>query len=73
MRQAGILFFIHILFAFFLFLFHTISDEFRIKLQEYIKVLEDIKLNCCISNYFIYDQTNRISKLIYDKYFENYE
>ena len=36
--------------------------------EEYIKVLEDIKLNCCISNYFIYDQTNRISKLIYDKY-----
>ena len=30
--------------------------------------MSNIKLNCCISNYFIYDQTNRISKLIYDKY-----
>ena len=36
--------------------------------DEYINLLKDIKDNCFIKQDFIYDQTNRIAKLIKDKY-----
>ena len=41
--------------------------------EEYIKLLEDIRNNCCYSEPFIYPQTNRINKYIYDKYKDNPE
>ena len=39
----------------------TIRDEF-------IKVLEDIKDKCCIENYFVYPQANRIANWIKENY-----
>lgn len=36
--------------------------------EEYKSILIDIKNNCFTTNYFIYDQTNRITKYIKDKY-----
>ena len=58
--------------------FNDKYDQFRVKdiigefansvKDEYTKVLIDIRDKCCISNLFIYDQSNRISKLIKDKY-----
>lgn len=58
--------------------FNDKYDQFRVKdvvgefvssvKDEYIKVLIDIRNKCCIPNLFIYNQSNRISKLIKDKY-----
>ena len=58
--------------------FNDIYDQFRVKdaigefvnkvKDEYIKILIDIRDKCFIPNLFIYDQSNRISKLIKDKY-----
>lgn len=36
--------------------------------EEYRKILEDIKNNCTLEKEFIYDQTNKVTKYIYDKY-----
>lgn len=36
--------------------------------DEYINILKDIKKNCFIEKTFIYDQSNRIAKLISEKY-----
>lgn len=36
--------------------------------KEYIKVLNEIKDNCFEKEYFIYEQSNRISKMVYEKY-----
>lgn len=36
--------------------------------NEYIKILQDIANNCFEKEYFIYEQTNRITKLISEKY-----
>lgn len=36
--------------------------------EEYKKLLIDIKNNCFKNEYFIYDQSNRITKYIYNKY-----
>jgi predicted DNA-binding protein (MmcQ/YjbR family) len=36
--------------------------------EEYISILEDIKTNCFITNYFVSNQANRITKHIQDKY-----
>ena len=36
--------------------------------EEYIDILKDILVKCFESNYFIYNQTNRITKKIKDKY-----
>ena len=58
--------------------FNDIYDQFRVKdvigefvnnvKEEYIKILKDIRDKCFIPNLFIYDQSNRISKLIKNKY-----
>lgn len=58
--------------------FNDIYDQFRVKdvigefvnnvKEEYIKILIDIRDKCFIPNLFIYDQSNRISKLIKNKY-----
>ena len=58
--------------------FNDIYDQFRVKdvigefvnnvKDEYIKILKDIRDKCFIPNLFIYDQSNRISKLIKNKY-----
>ena len=58
--------------------FNDIYDSFRVEniigefvnnvREDYIKILMDIRNKCCISNSFIYDQSNRITKNIYDKY-----
>lgn len=46
-----------------------INGEFSGKVrEEYEKLLIDIRDKCFIKKYFIYDQTNRISNLIFDKY-----
>jgi predicted DNA-binding protein (MmcQ/YjbR family) len=45
------------------------SGEFVNKVkEEYIKILEDIRDKCFNSKYFIYDQTNRITNYIINKY-----
>lgn len=50
----------------------TYTGEFVNKIRnEYISLLKDIKAKCTIKNDFIYNQTNRISKLIYDEYHDN--
>ncbi len=36
--------------------------------EEYIKILNEIKDNCFEKEYFIYEQSNRITKMIYEKY-----
>ena len=36
--------------------------------NEYIKILQDIKDNCFKDKYFVFDQSNRIAKLIKEKY-----
>ena len=36
--------------------------------NEFISILKDIKNNCCLDNFFIYSQTNRISNMIKDEY-----
>lgn len=36
--------------------------------EEYIKILNEIKDNCFEKEYFIYEQSNRIAKKIYEKY-----
>ena len=36
--------------------------------EEYKNILLDIRNNCFETNYFIYEQTNRLSKLINEKY-----
>ena len=58
--------------------FNDIYDQFRVKdaigefvnkvKDEYTIILKDIRDKCCIPNLFIYDQSNRISKIIKDKY-----
>ena len=58
--------------------FNDIYDQFRVKdvigefvnnvKEDYIKILIDIRDKCFIPNLFIYDQSNRISKLIKNKY-----
>ena len=58
--------------------FNDLYDQFRVKdvigefvnnvKEEYIKILIDIRDKCFIPNLFIYDQSNRISKLIKSKY-----
>ena len=58
--------------------FNDIYDQFRVKdvigefvnnvKEEYIKILIDIRDKCFIPNLFIYYQSNRISKLIKNKY-----
>ncbi|MBQ6494722.1 MAG: MmcQ/YjbR family DNA-binding protein [Bacilli bacterium] len=43
--------------------------EFASKIkEEYTELLIDIKNNCFIEDYFIYNQSNRITKYIIDKY-----
>jgi len=41
--------------------------------DSYTEVLEDIKNNCCEVQYYLFDQTNRISLLIKEKYGDNPE
>ena len=41
--------------------------------EEFIKILENIKNKCFIKNDFIYEQTNRIVKIIKEKYGDDYE
>ena len=41
--------------------------------EEFIKILEEIRNNCCRSKYYIGDQANRISNLIKKKYDDNPE
>ena len=58
--------------------FNDIYDQFRVKdaigefvnnvKEEYMKILVDIRDKCCIPNLFIYNQSNRICKLIKEKY-----
>ena len=35
---------------------------------EYVQILENIKSRCCVANYFIYPQANRLAQAIYQKY-----
>lgn len=35
---------------------------------EYKKILQNIKQYCCVENYFIFPQTNRIAHAVYQKY-----
>lgn len=45
------------------------QGEFVNKIRnEYINLLNDIKSKCCINKYYIYDQANRISNYIKEKY-----
>ena len=47
----------------------NIKGEFVNKVRnEYKKLLEDIKNKCTISNYFISNQANRITKILIEKY-----
>ena len=58
--------------------FNDKYDQFRVKdvigefvnnvKEEYIKILKDIRDKCFIPNLFIYNQSNRISKFIKEKY-----
>ena len=41
--------------------------------EEYKEILNDIKNNCTITDYFIYPQSNRITNYIKDKYNDNPE
>ena len=44
-------------------------DSFALKIKnEYLKILKDIKDNCCIIKLFSYEQTNRIVNYIYETY-----
>lgn len=43
----------------------TYSNEVK---NELLVILNEIKNNCFITNYFVYPQTNRIVELIYNKY-----
>jgi len=36
--------------------------------SEYKKILADIRAHCCLVNYFVYPQANRLAQFIYDKY-----
>lgn len=36
--------------------------------EEYVKVLTEIRENCFLENYFIFPQTNRISKVMIERY-----
>ena len=36
--------------------------------SNYVSILEDIKEKCFDSKYFVFDQTNRITNYIFDKY-----
>lgn len=39
--------------------------------EAYVEILSDIKKFCCVQNYFISEQTNRIAGLIKEKYGDN--
>ena len=41
--------------------------------DEYINILNEIKDKCCISNYYIFSQSNRVTKYIMSKYKDNPE
>lgn len=48
------------------------TGEFNSKIKnEYIDILNDIKNKCYIEKYFISNQANRITKLIYERYSDN--
>ena len=38
---------------------------------EYEKILQDIRANCCLINYFVYPQANRLAQKIHEKYGNN--
>ena len=51
-----------------------ITGEFASKVRdEYKKILLDIRKNCFIQNYFIFDQANRINNYIKEKYNDELE